>query len=638
MQSLALAFRHGVSVRASHSLSVHLQSPVRLAASVMLASMALGASAQQADSLPPAAGQLDDVVVSANRAPRKADAVVADVSVLTRADLARLDGLTLTQALARLPGIQFTSNGGRGKSSSLFVRGNESTQTVLIVDGVRLGSATLGQPSLDNLPIDQIERIEVVRGNMSALYGPDAMGGVIHVFTRQGAQGLSLPVKVGVGSYGLSEVAGQLSYRQAEWELSLQAQRQQDSGFSATNPQVQFGNHNPDRDGFRQHSAGLNWAWHFAPGWTVRMQGLQVHSLNHFDDGVPATGSMDTLAVVDNRVQGLSLTSRVTDQWTSELRLSQAMDRSETVRAVNSWNLGHYQTQQELITWQHNVQVDGLGDFVAAVEHKNEEVEAATVKYDQDARKTDGMLLGWNQHWGAHVLELNWRRDRTAQYGAKSTGGLGYAFTLSPEWRVHARVANSFVAPSFNQLYYPNYGNPALKPQQSVGSEVGVRWHRGASEVQLLRFDQRIRNFISAGQLPQNVPHSRIDGWTLSGETRLGPVRVDGSMDWTDPRNEATGALLNRRAQRVGHLGADWVASQEWSAGADWTAVSYRVDGKSRLGGYGLLNLRAQWQVAPGWQVLGRVNNVAGKSYTTAYGYNQPGREWLLSLRWTPKL
>ena len=189
MQSLALAFRHGVSVRASHSLSVHLQSPVRLAASVMIASMALGASAQQADSLPPAAGQLDDVVVSANRAPRKADAVVADVSVLTRADLARLDGLTLTQALARLPGIQFTSNGGRGKSSSLFVRGNESTQTVLIVDGVRLGSATLGQPSLDNLPIDQIERIEVVRGNMSALYGPDAMGGVINVITKRSYRG-----------------------------------------------------------------------------------------------------------------------------------------------------------------------------------------------------------------------------------------------------------------------------------------------------------------------------------------------------------------------------------------------------------------------------------------------------------------
>ena len=225
-----------MSVRASHSLSVHLPVlPVRLAASVMIASMALGASAQQADSLPPAAGQLDDVVVSANRAPRKADAVVADVSVLTRADLARLDGLTLTQALARLPGIQFTSNGGRGKSSSLFVRGNESTQTVLIVDGVRLGSATLGQPSLDNLPIDQIERIEVVRGNMSALAG----------LTPWAASSMSSPVRrtgpVPARESGCRFVWPQRSGGAAVLPSGrvgavLQAQRQQDSGFSATNP------------------------------------------------------------------------------------------------------------------------------------------------------------------------------------------------------------------------------------------------------------------------------------------------------------------------------------------------------------------------------------------------------------------
>ena len=203
-----------------------------------------------------AQNNLSPVVVTANRVPTRVDQSLAEVTVIDRAALDRSAGRTLTELLAQQPGVQMTSNGGLGKVSSVFLRGTESRHTLLVIDGVRYGTATAGTPSWDNIPLDSIERIEIVRGPMSSLYGSDAVGGVVQIFMRKGQAGLHPTANITAGSHRYGQVAGGVRFGQGDWDGSVNAQHTRTDGFSATNSRASFG-FNPDDDGFKQTSATL---------------------------------------------------------------------------------------------------------------------------------------------------------------------------------------------------------------------------------------------------------------------------------------------------------------------------------------------------------------------------------------------
>ena len=583
--------------------------------------------------------RFDPIVVTASRSPMAASQAVAEVTVLEREDLDRVSGQTLVQVLGAQPGVEFASTGGLGKTGSLFIRGMDSRHTLLLVDGVRVGSATLGTPSLDNLPLETIERIEIVRGPLSALYGSDAVGGVIQIFTRRGTPGLHPNAQVTLGSNNYHQIAGGLAFGSGAVDGAVQVQQTKTDGFSATNPKALYGNYNPDNDGFEQRGGSLSLGWQVAQDWRVDAVALESYGINHFDDGP----GVDSRSRLTNSLQSMQTHGRVMGDWRSKLSLARSVDRIDTLASADPWtDLGSIQTTQWQATWENTVKTP-IGTALALVERTDQEVANSTLNYTVSDRTINSAALGLSGHGAGHTWQASLRRDDNSQFGQQNTGAVGWGYEVLEGLRVGASYGTSFVAPSFNQLYWPGYGNPNLLPEEGRHGEVSLRWAIGDHGVRLAWFDNRIDNFISSGPAPANVPQARIDGWAISYDGQWENLRLGASLDLIDPRNATQGASygkqLARRAKQAFKTQADWTIG-DWSLGGVFSAYSDRYDDAAntrRLAGYATLDLRADYRIQRDWTVGARLNNVGDKVYETAYGYNQPGRELFVVLRYSPQ-
>jgi len=581
--------------------------------------------------------RLDEVVVTGTRTPQRLDQNLADVSVIDRARIERAAGRTLAELLADEPGVQMSSNGGWGKSSGVYLRGLEGRHTLLLVDGVRYGSATLGLPVWENIPLDSIERIEIVRGPMSGLYGSDAVGGVVQVFTRRGAQGASFDAEATTGSRGFGQLSAGGRFGQGDVDGSARIQHLETRGFSSTNEHAQFGNFNPDDDGFRQDSGSLQLGWRFADGWRADARWLQADGVTQYDDGP----GVDARAGLRTALMSLEASGPVTARWRTVLRVSRSKDEYDTLATASAFTpTGVIGTVQQQLAWENSVATP-LGDAVLVADHLHQAVSRPGDAFDVSERSIDGVAAGLSGSTGAHSWQGNLRHDHNSQFGSQNTGMLAYGYALSPQWRASASLGTSFVAPSFNQLYYPGFGNPDLLPEEGRHAEIGLRWSDAARQLRATWFDNRIRGYISSGPAPTNIPRTRIDGLSLSGEWRVDAWTFAASADHVNPRNASEGTddfgkQLPLRAKNSVKASLDW-SQGAWSAGASVSAFGERFDDPAntlRLGGYGTLDLRADWRFASAWRLGLRLNNAGDKRYETAYGYNQPGRELYVTLRY----
>ena len=581
----------------------------------------------------------DPVVVTASRLPERVSALAAEVSVIDRAAIERSAGLTLADLLSQLPGLQSAGNGGLGKTASVFFRGLEARHTLLLVDGVRMSSATVGTPSLDNLPLDLIERIEVVRGPLSALYGSDAVGGVVQVFTRRGQPGLQHSGRVVVGSDSHRQLAVTLGFGQGAFDAALQLQHTETAGFSATNPRALYDSYHPDRDGFRQFGGSLRLGWQLLPDWRLDALLLEANGRSGYDDG-PGT---DAQAGLHNSVQRLQASGRVDSRWQTRLSVSRMTDGYDTLSSASPYaSLGLIQTRETRITWENDIATP-LGTALLLAERLQQRVDRPGDAFTVSARNVNALALGLNGQAASHLWQAALRSDHNSQFGGQTTGALAYAYRLSPAWRAGASWGSSFVAPSFNQLYYPGFGNPALQPETGRQGEAHVRWTAGAHSLRATVYQHRIRGYISSGPQPANLPHTRIEGMTLAWEGQWASLRASASIDHLDPRNATAGSanfdkLLPRRAQNELKAQADWTRG-DWTLGATLGAHSQRFDDPAnslRLGGYATLDLRADWAVARHWTLGARVNNITDRLYETSWGYNTPRRQGFVTLRFQP--
>ncbi|MEW6706585.1 MAG: TonB-dependent receptor [Pseudomonadota bacterium] len=592
----------------------------------------------------PALAQADDaqtVVVTATRQATRADAQLSDVTVIERQQIEQAAGRTLAELLSQQPGLQYTANGGLGKNSNVFIRGAEARHTLLLVDGMRYGSATSGQPSFDNIPLEAIERIEIVRGPLSSLYGADAAGGVIQVFTRQGRAGLHPNARLTAGSQRYGAAAAGLSFGQGDWTGHVQAQHQHNRGFSATNDKAAFGNHHPDDDGFRQSAISAAFGLRIAGDWRLNARLLRSEGRTELDDGPTA----DAAADLSSETLGLDVGGSVLPGWHSTLRVARSTDGYDTVQATWPSDLGLFETRQTQFAWDHSVATP-LGSLLLLAERLEQQVRKPQTPYEVTGRTIDAVAVGLNGHAGAHTWQASARHDRNSQFGHENTGSLAYGFDFTPQWRAGAALGTSFVAPSFNQLYWPGFGNPALKPERGRNRELSLRWlpsdqHR----LQLTAYSNRVRDFIDdGGDAASNRDEARLDGATLAYEGRIAGWAVGAVYDHLRARDE-TGTPLVRRARHSLKLAADRRFG-DWGAGATLSAFSTRRDVTFdsnfdevpvSLPRHALLDLRAEWAFAPGWSVQARLNNVSDRQYESAYGYNQPGRELYVTLRWAPR-
>jgi vitamin B12 transporter len=573
---------------------------------------------------------LQSVVVTATRTETRADELVSDVTVISRDTIEASTARTLPELLARSAGLQISASGGLGKLSSVFIRGAENRHTILLVDGVRVGSATTGNPTWDNIPVDMIERIEVLKGPASALYGSEGVGGVVQVFTRQGTAGFHPRASVTLGSYGHREAAAGASGGEGALGYSIGVQSTRERGFSATNEHAPFGSFNPDRDPFDLDALDASLRYAINADWRVDAGLLHSDGITWFDDGP----GRDARSRVRNQVAYAGVKGRVAGSWQTELRVSQGSDTNNDIVAGFP---GDFVTRQREWSWLNTLD-SPLGTVLAGLEQRVQYVSSTTA-YTVTQRTIDSAFAGFHGTSGQHSWQANLRHDSNSQFGASNTGFAGYGFRIAPDWRVNVSHGTSFVAPSFNQLYFPDFGNPLLQPERGRNTDLGLTWSGAGQEVKLVRFANRIRGYITGTTSAVNVPYSRIDGWTLGYEGRLRDVALRASLDQLDPRNELTGKQLPRRARQQATLGADWGAGA-WRFGASALHVGQRFDDTANatpLAPYTTVDLHADWKFAPQWSAQAKLNNATDRQYETAYGYNQPGRAFYLTLRWQPQ-
>lgn len=578
-----------------------------------------------------------DYVVTASRMPESAAQAVRPVTVITVEDIRQSGAGSVTDLLRTLGGVEITQNGGLGSSSSVFIRGANSDHTVVLVDGVRIGSATLGTAAFESIPLALIERIEVLPGPSSSLYGSDAIGGVIQIFTKSAKRSPGASVAVTAGSHDLRQATASYAAALGQGtQLSLGLNYLSTDGINATTPDNTY-NYNPDRDGLLQRSGQLRLTQQINADHEVGVQWLRSASKGRFDDGP----DIDSYSQSVTQTLGAHWNGQLTQSWRSELSVARSQDQSTSYSNFP----GTFNTREDQASWLNRLPAFG-GTATVGLEWLKQSVDSTT-DYTVDGRTVRSALVGWKGQIGEHALQADVREDRNSQFGHHTTAQLGWGWQLAQDWRLRAAWGSAFHAPTFNTLYYPGFGNPDLKPEKSDSYELGLDGKLAGLELGATVFVNHIRDLIDYAPpdyLPANVNKARITGLSLKAGGALidRDTRFKANLTWQDPKNDETDQLLRRRARVFGGLHLTHSAGPA-QIGTDFSWVSRRFDSAdqsaaSAMGAYGLVAVFGSWAFTPEWRLEARVNNLGDKHYTTAQGYNAPGREGQVTLRWTPAL
>jgi vitamin B12 transporter len=476
--------------------------------------LAAAALAQPGD--PPRSAQLEPVVVTATREPARRDEVVADVVVIGAEQIRASPADSFEDLLRREAGVQLSRNGGPGQSAGVFLRGTAPSGIVVIVDGVRLGSATLGQASFEALSLAQIERIEVLRGPASSLYGADAVGGVIRVSTRRStAAGEPWAVRAHakVGSLSSREAAASLDGWVGALDLGLGVSRESSRGQSAVAPGDRFGQFNPDADGFARTSVQASAGVEPSSGHRLSASLLDAR-LNARYDGAefpPPSFAADASPDFRNRLTNQSVSvdyrGELASNWTTTLGLGWQRDDLRS----GGTTLDRFVTRREQLTWQNALRVGASQQWVLALDHLVENVEAVTLGAVPERRST-GAVVSWTARLGAHRWQVDVRHDRHSVQGGIDTGKVGWGLDLDGGWALRAVAGTAYRVPTFNDLYFPGFGVTTLSPERSRSVEFGVDWSSGraspsdAARVGVTVFRNRVRDLIGFEQDPARCP------------------------------------------------------------------------------------------------------------------------------------
>jgi len=591
-----------------------------------------------AQSSPP--GRLDPVVVTASRTAQPIADLLADVTVISGEEIVRSGAQSLAEVLQRQPGVEITMNGGPGSTSGAFLRGANRGQTLVLIDGLRVGSSSVGATSLEAIPLDQIERVEILRGPASSLYGADAIGGVIQVFTKRASGDALVPsAGAGYGTYDTRNANAGLRGALGPLQFAVTAGGTRSAGFNAIENPANF-SYNPDRDGYSTQNIGANAVLPWATGQEVAVQYFTNRLNNQFDGGAPY---FDDRTITTLEAWSVVSRNKLAERWTSIVTIGEGSDDSVS---QTSFGESPFKTTQRQYLWQNDVALP-LGALSLVVERREEHL-ATDSDFAVTERNTNSATAVYQLRYEAFAVQGNLRRDDSSQYGGKTTGGVAVGYKLTPEWRLTAGYSTGFKAPSFNDLYFPGFSNPNLVPETARNIEVATYWVSSYRDwrwqARAIGYYNRVEELIvfqcdaSFNCAPQNVDRATLKGITLGLDVTWRDTRVQGSLDLQNPEDDRTGNLLPRRARQHGALQVQQQAGPV-QVGVEFVASSLRYDDAEntrKLGGYGIVNLTAEWPFAKGWSLLLRGNNVFDKNYELAADYSTGGAQFFAGVRWQP--
>lgn len=571
------------------------------------------------------------LVVTASRSALPLTDSLADVTVISADEIARAGAGGLAALLQRQPGVEIVTNGGPGSTSGVFLRGANTGQTLVLVDGLRIGSSTTGTAPLEAIPLDQIEHIEILRGPASSLYGADAIGGVIQIFTRNAADGFAANAQAAYGTYRTAIASAGFSGASGPWRYALEAGRRQSDGFNAISNPDNF-SFDPDRDGYRDDHAGGSVGFRFAPEQEVSARFLRSRLDAQFDAGDAFDDR--TITVVES--YQIESRNRLTPFWTSRLQAGWVTDDSDS---KTGFGPSRFRTRQRLYDWQNDIALP-VGTLAAAIERREERVDG-DADFAVNQRNTNSLTGVYQVRLGAQSAQASLRRDDSSQFGPRTTGSVAYGYFFDNGVRVTSSYGTAFRPPTFNDLYFPGFSNPDLKPESAHNADLAVRYSGAEISAGVVAYRNKVRDLIvfecdaNLNCAPQNVSDATLKGLTFELAARMGDRAAKASLDLQNPRDDATGHLPPRRARRHGS------ASLEYPVGplrvtAELIAASARFDDAAntrRMGGYALVNVAVEYSMAPRWTLFARLDNAFDKHYELAADFNTAGATVLAGVR-----
>lgn len=587
---------------------------------------------------------IDEVVVTATRFPEPQASTLASVTVIARTDIERRQAQTLDELLTGATGIAVSNNGGLGKVSSIFIRGAEADQTVTLVDGVRIGSPTLGSASYQDIPPEQVERVEIVRGPRSALYGSDAIGGVIQIFTRRDPRDGAprAEVVIGSGSHATWRAGAALGAgtERGYWRVGASMLESEGTnaceGFGAPRFVGCFTDE-PDRDGYRNHSASLRGGATFGDATQVEAFALLASGRTEFDSSFANVAEFEQLTV------GASLSRPLSSRMTLHAEVGHATDDSENFDS--GFSRSRFDTTRDSAAMLLEHSPSSGTELAAGLDMLRDRVDSS-IRYVESSRTTVGAFGQMRHRRGAQDWLASVRYDDNEQFGSQSTGSLAWGYAWSPHWRLTLSGGTGFKAPTFNELYFPDFGNPDLAPETSVGIESSLRWTGNGTRAALTLYENRIDDLIGfdASFRPVNIDETRIRGLEAEVETRLLGFLISASAEWLDPENRGAGAfrgnVLPRRSRAIARLNV-WRELSRIRFGAIVQSHGRRFDDLANarpLGGYAVVDLLAEWRLTSELRLQARVANALDREYATAAFFPQSGREAHLTIRYAARV
>ncbi|MGB2115674.1 MAG: TonB-dependent receptor domain-containing protein [Porticoccaceae bacterium] len=599
---------------------------------------------------------VENIIVTESRIPTIVSESLSAISVITREDIERYQASDLYDLMSRLPGVSMLRNGVRGSATSLSIRGNQGDHSLFLVDGVRIGSATLGSATLGLINTNSIERIEVVRGPKSNLYGADAIGGVVNIITRDAADMDSLQVKSSVGSNGTKETTLSAGTTQGKSSYSAVLNTYKTDGIDSTYDTSFL---HGDEDGHENDSIALRY------GYEINDDAKLSLSYNSNDSSTDYDASCATYdenwnknespCSIYNETKITSLSTSldidVTDSWSTNIQLGKSTDNAEELSAdvdLSQFNLdGVFNTTKTEATWFNAIEIEADSLLSLGLDYQKDEVDSSNA-YDISSRDNKAAFLQYKLKSDGADVSFGARRDDNEQFGEHTTTSVMAGQDVSDNVRLNFSYGEGFKAPTFNDLYFPGSGNANLMPEQSKNYELGLKANWNNSSLNVGLFNNAVENIIlwnpdlGDDGAPDNIDNVEISGLEFSLNTQVENWTLGLSGTVMNPEDKSSGNILVRRAEHSASLDGDYYAGN-YGLGFTIYSQSHTFDDTAntvRLGGYTTLALRANFDLSDNWKVKVNANNLTDKEYVTASGflgnYRSMGRELLFTISYTP--
>lgn len=596
----------------------------------------------------------EPLVITSGRTPEPQAQATAASTVFERDDIERLQVSSVAELLQRVPGLSVVRSGGTGSQTGVFLRGTSTAQTLVLVDGQRIAAASSGTSSLEFLAPEQIERIEVVRGARSALYGSDAIGGVIQIFTRKGDdQGLAPYVRLAAGSDSTYQRSLGLSGGDERTRFHLGAALDETAGIDATRDG--FGA-NGDDDAYRNRSLSLSLSHRFDDSLQIGFNLLDQRGQVEYDDVF--SGSLPTTDYLLSSASGF-IDAQLSDSWSSRLELGHSEDKRDSGNDQPGGSVSQFNTYRDAANWLNTLTLTENHQLLLGLDWYEDRAQGTT-DFVEDSRWNRAAFIQHRYSGENFSTEIGLRHDDNQQFGDENTWNAALTLPLGNANDLILSYSEGFRAPTFNDLYYPDFcfgsmcfpsANPELTPERSRSYE--LQWRSrysdtGSLQASVYRTEIEDAIVLDENFIPQNVQTARINGFEAAVQQELFGWQGNLALALIDPRDRDSGHTLQRRAKRTLTLDIDRRFG-DVSIGAGWRALSGRYDdaeNQIRMSGYGLLSLRAAWQATQELGLSLKLDNLLDRDYAEAtystpngrFGYNSAGRTALLAVTWTPQI